>query len=292
VFETSNAKPSATPKATPSPKFVPEPGFYSVNSNNYNWFFLDVGSKRVLNIAMYYPATIACAPAATGAPTTNVFLIPKAAVRPDGSFTGRFSQGGMFAGSPATFTYYFAGRFTAATSTVPGGAAGTYREDIVFKDNVKHQCTTNNQSWKATKSGPVPQTKSLVRTGSYNVNSNNYNTFSVSADRRSVQNVSIAYGVTIACSPTESGVPTTDHIVIPQAAIRPDGSFAGKSSQDAVFAGAHAKITYSFSGNFQGLDSSGRSTAYGWLRDDIVFSDAAGSHHCTSNALPWYATAG
>jgi hypothetical protein len=246
----------------------------------------------VQNITLLYPAALACAPAATGAPTSSVFLIPNAVVRPNGSFAGRFSQRGLFDGSPATFSYSFAGQFTAATATVAASAAGTYRENIVFHDNVTHTCTTNNQSWKATKFGPVPRPKSLIRTGSYNVNSNNYNTFSVSPNRRSVQNVSIMYGVTIACSPAENGTPGTEQIVIAQAAIRPDGSFAGKSSQSAVFAGAPAKITYSFAGNFQGLDSQGRSTANGSLRADISFSDAAGSHHCTSNTQPWYATAG
>ena len=145
VFERSSAKPSphANPSPTPGAKLA-EPGFYSVNGNSYNWLFADVGSRRVLNVEMGVAAPIACTPAATGAPTTDWFLIPQAALRRDGSFTATFSQSGMFDGSPATYKYHFAGRFTPATATSAASAAGTYREDIVFRDNVTHRCTTNN----------------------------------------------------------------------------------------------------------------------------------------------------
>jgi len=285
-----SSKPSNTkPSATPPSKSVAEPGSYSINSNSYNWFSVGIGSKKVQNIYIGVGAPIACVPAATGAPTTNPFLVPAATIAPNGAFTGKFSQRGIFDGSPATFTYSFAGRFTAATAAVPANAAGSYREDIVFRDNVTHHCTTNDQSWKATKSGPIPQKTSLVRAGDYHVNSNTYNTFSVAVGNASVQNVSIGVGVSIACTPTESGVPMTDHIVISQARIMPDGSFTGTSTQTGVFAGAPAKITYWFAGNFQGLDRYGRTTAYGTLRADIAFNDSAGSHSCTSNTLPWYA---
>jgi hypothetical protein len=96
-------------------------------------------------------------------------------------------------------------------------------------------------------------------------------------------------GVPIACAPAASGAPTGDQIVIPQGAIKPDGSFAAKASQNGVFAGVPAKFTYSFAGNFQGLDPTGAVTVAGVFREDIVFTDSAGAHSCTSNDQVWRA---
>lgn len=274
------------PAPQPTTKTVAEPGTYSLY-NIYRTFFVAPGGRSVANIAISGVA-IACTPALSGAPTTDAIVIPKAAIRGNGSFVGKGSQRGLFAGFPATFTYSFAGRFTPASTGKPAGATGTLREDVVLKaDNVTHRCTTNTQSWTAAKTGPIPQRASLVQAGAYSLY-NSYRTFSVAPGKRSMVNIAIA-GVAIACTPTEAGVPTTDQIVIAQTPIRPDGSFAGKSSQSGVFAKAQAKFTYTFTGNFQGQDSSGNTTVAGQLREDIVFTDSAGTHVCTSNGQSWTA---
>jgi hypothetical protein len=77
---------------------------------------------------------------------------------------------------------------------------------------------------------------------------------------------------------------------IAQAAINADGSFAGTASQSGVLGEAPAKFTYSFAGSFEGADRQGATIVAGLLREDIVVTDSAGTHNCTSNAQPWIAT--
>ena len=72
-------------------------------------------------------------------------------------------------------------------------------------------------------------------------------------------------------------------------AIKPDGSFTAKASQDGVFAGSKAKFTYSFTGYFQGVSAAGAATASGVFREDIVFTDST-IRTCTSNDQTWQAT--
>jgi hypothetical protein len=265
-------------------KSVAEPGTYSLY-NGSRTFFVAPGGRSVLNIAI--AVSVTCTPAASSAPSSDYLAIARAAIGRGGSFAGKASQSGLFAGFPATFTYSFAGHFTAATASGAASTAGSFREDILFKDNVTHRCTSNTQSWSAIKTGPIPQLTSLVQAGKYSLY-NGGRTFSVAPGRRSMLNIAIA-GVSVACIPAASGAPSSDQIVIAQAAIKPDGSFAGKASQNGVFAGSHAKFTYSFTGNFQGLNSSGGATVAGVFREDIVFTDSAGTHTCTSNNQVWTA---
>jgi ribosomal protein L12E/L44/L45/RPP1/RPP2 len=279
------------PGPTPTPttlKSVAEPGSYSVDSNTYKTFFVALDGRSVENISLA-SVPIACSPPEAAAPGGDQLVIPRAAIKPDGSFAGKASQSGVFAGFPATFTYSFAGHFTAPTGTSAAAAAGSFREDIVFKSNVTHTCTTNNQPWTAVKSGPIPKQTSLVAAGNYSVNSNTYKTFSVAAGGKSVQNISIA-SVPITCVPAAAAAPGGDKIVIPQTSIGADGSFNGTASQTGVFAGVQAKFTYSFAGDFEGLTSTGVSSAAGLYREDIVFTDSAGTHTCTSNNQSWTAT--
>jgi hypothetical protein len=272
-------------KPTPVPHGSPaEPGTYSLY-NTVRTFFVAPGGRRLLNVAVGGVA-IACTPAASSAPQADFLVIAKATIRPDGSFAAKGSQSGVFAGFPATFTYSFAGRFAAAADGKPASAAGSYREDIVFRDNVSHRCTSNDQSWTAVKTGPIPQA-ALAAAGKYSLY-NTVRTFAVAPGGRSLVNVAIG-GVAIACTPLARNAPQADQIVIPQAPIAADGSFAARASRSGVFAGAPATFTYSFTGSFQGADRNGAPTAAGLYREDVVFADAAGSHRCTSNDQPWVA---
>jgi hypothetical protein len=279
-------------KRAPAPapaKTAVEPGLYSLQNNSYRTFFVLPGGGSVVNIAIG-SVPIACAPAATGAPSSDTLVIARAAIRPDGSFAATGTQSGVFAGARATFTYSFAGRFTAATATQPAGATGSFREDVVFTDNVEHRCTSNAVSWSAAKSGPIPQASSLVKAGKYSLANNSYRTFSVAPGGRAMLNVAIG-SVRITCLPAARGVPSSVEIVIPETAIGADGSFEGKATQSGVLAGAPATITSTFSGWFQGQSRSGYTVAAGVLRLDVSFTDAGGTAHaCTSNTLPWTAT--
>jgi hypothetical protein len=216
-----------------------------------------------------------------------------------GRCTARFASGtrvarqitedGVFDGFAAKITYSVAGHLTPASAAgAAASAAGSYREDIVFKDaTTTHTCTSNNQAWSSSKNGPIPQPKSLV------VPAKKYSgpvIFSVSTAGTEVQNVTTYNAVPVACVPAVTGAPAYDrNFAIPTVTIRPDGSFSGQATQNGVFGNAPAKITYSVLGNFQGLNGS-YATAAGSYREDITFTDSAGAHACTSNVLPFAAS--
>ena len=283
---TTPKKPAA-PSPNPGPKIAAEPGYYS---GSLLFFVSNTGSK-VQNVTTYNYVSIACVPAVSGAPTSDQgsrFSIPAVAIKPDGSFAGQVTQVGVFGGFAAKITDSVSGHITPATSG--GGAAaaaGSYREDITFKDaTTTHTCTSNNQAWTASKNGPIPQPKSLVVPGKPYSGTV---IFSVSAAGTQVRNVTTYNYVSIACVPAVSGAPTSDQgsrFSIPAVAIKRDGSFAGRATQTAVFANAPATITFSVAGNFQGLNGA-YATAAGTYREDITFTDAAGAHTCTSNTLPF-----
>ena len=257
-----------------------EPGYYS---DGYVRFFVSPTGKTVQNFTSYV-VNISCTSPVTGAPgQVQGFAIPVAAIKPDGSVGGSITQSGAFAGLPATITYSVSGHMAKATATAAASGSGTYREDIVLKDSSNRTCTSNNQPWTVPKAGPIPQATSMLAAGKY---SDGYFTFSVSGSK--VLDVT-NYVVNITCLPAVTGAPgQVQGFAIPEATINPDGSFTGKATQSGVFAGSPATITYSAAGNFQGLSSNGPLTAAGTYREDIVVTDSAGTHACTSNTLPWF----
>jgi hypothetical protein len=283
------------PKQTAAGRPVAEPGSYSGANpqNGYGFtFFVSTTGLRIENVSIPY-VKVACTPAATGAPALDHLGILTGTVTRKGSFAAKGSQKGVFGGFPATFTYRFSGRLSPAGAAGRATAAGSFREDIVYTDTATHHCTSNDQSWTASKTGPVPQRASLVSSGSYSGANpqNGYGfTFSVSPGGRSLVNVSIPY-VKIACVPPLSGAPSLDHLGIARGTVRADGSFTATGSQSGVFAGLPARFTYSFTGSFQGLNTAGRATAAGSFREDIAFADGGGTRHtCTSNDQFWSAT--
>ena len=84
-------------------------------------------------------------------PAPDHLGILKAAIKSDGSFTAKGSQDGAFAGTNAKFTYSFTGYFEGATPAGPLTAAGTFREDIGFTSGTTETCTSDDQSWTATR---------------------------------------------------------------------------------------------------------------------------------------------
>jgi hypothetical protein len=82
--------------------------------------------------------------------------------------------------------------------------------------------------------------------------------------------------------------PQFDAITLAGAPISPNGSFSAAGSEVATFGGAPATFTFRFSGNFEGVNGSGRNRAGGTLREDITVDDGT-VHHCTSNTQSWVA---
>jgi hypothetical protein len=251
-------------------------------------FFVAPGSRRVLNLAI--PLTgLYCSPGGGGTSDTS-FVIAKTAIGLKGAFNVKGAQNGIFGGYPARFSYSFAGRFSKATKLHTGTAAGTFREDIRYTDSsgVHITCSTNRQSWTASRSGPVPTLKSLVRQGHYAGSAlGRALSFTVAPSR--VNTISIPL-TGLYCSPGGGGTSDTT-FAIPQATVKGDGSFSAKASQTGVFGGANATFNYVFSGNFQGLNENKVGNVAGVFREDITYTNTAGVHiTCTTNTQAWTAT--
>jgi hypothetical protein len=203
------------------------------------------------------------------------------AIKPNRSFTASKSESGVVSGANATITFSVTGRFQGRDSSGRATASGVYRVSIVFADTPGRKCTSNDQPWTATRT--LPPSTTSVEPGNYGGSPRV--SFFVPAGARSVQNFSETHAG-VSCG---GGGSYTVEPKILTTAIKPDRSFAAKTSQSGVVSGASATITFSVTGYFQGRDSSGRATASGVYRVDVVFAGTP-NRRCTSNDVPWTAT--
>jgi hypothetical protein len=126
--------------------------------------------------------------------------------------------------------------------------------------------------------------------GSYtgtNPQNNEPITFYVSASKTSLQDISIPY-VFLTCTPTGDANPT-EPLGIATIPLTSSGSFTATTTQTGVYAGYPAKFTYTFRGNYQGLNSSGVPTVTGTFKETLKFTDSA-ARTCTSGTQSWTAT--
>jgi hypothetical protein len=93
---------------------------------------------------------LVCTPLARSAPGADQIVIAQTAIAADGSFSGKATRDGVFAGAPAKFTYSFTGSFQGQDRSGRPTAGGLYREDVAFSDSTgAHRCTSNDQPWLA-----------------------------------------------------------------------------------------------------------------------------------------------
>ncbi len=126
--------------------------------------------------------------------------------------------------------------------------------------------------------------------GSYtatNPQNNEPITFYVSASKTSLQDISIPF-VFLTCTPTGDANPT-EPMGIASIPLSTNGSFAATTTQSGVYAGFPAKFTYTFRGNYQGLNSSGVPTVTGTFKETLKFTDSA-ARTCSSGTQSWTAT--
>ena len=90
-----------------------------------------------------------CAPG--GASVTEPFGIATIPLASNGSFTATTTQSGVYAGYPATFTYTFRGNFHGVAPSGAARAAGTFKETLTYANGTAYTCTSNTQSWTATR---------------------------------------------------------------------------------------------------------------------------------------------
>src|SRR5262249_47204734 len=100
-----------------------------------------------------------------------------------------------------------------------------------------------------------------------------------------VQDVSLESGFSdpVTCTPGTTFNDTS--LAIPKIAIAADGSFSGTATQTGVENGALATFTYTISGHFHGLNSSGAQRLAGQIREDVTYNDGT-DHTCTSGTRP------
>jgi hypothetical protein len=263
------------------------PGSYSgQNGQNGNGFSLYVapGGRAALNVSD--PLTgLTCTP--SGGAGDHIRIV-KTAIGPSGAFAARTSQKGLFRGLPATFRYTVIGRFQAATKTQAATAAGTWREDVVTSDP-SIRCTSNEQSWTATRDAGAIPTKPTIEPGSYtgqNGQNGNGFTFTVAPDRKSMLNVSNPL-TGLACVPSGSGA--GDHLRVLRIAVARDGSFSARMTQKGLLNGVDATFTYTVAGWFEGATPLGAATVAGIWREDIELASGT-TKTCTSNEQSWTAT--
>ena len=110
-------------------------------------------------------------------------------------------------------------------------------------------------------------------------------TFDVAPGGRSMLNV---YVPTTYLTCTPSGA-INDQFEILQVAIKSNGSFSARTSQNGVLSGSNAKFSYILAGHFEPATRSTPASAAGTWRENIVFASGTVAS-CTSNKQTWTAT--
>jgi len=236
--------------------------------------YVPAGARSVQTFTNYL--RVDCAGGGAYSLTPKILTTP---IKQDRSFTAKTSQSAVVGGASATITYSVTGRFQGRDSSGRATASGIYRTNVVFTDTPDRKCTSNDQPWTATRT--LPPATTSVEPGTYKGGGSL--SLDVPAGARSVQNFTNYLRVDCAGGGAYSLTPK-----ILTTPIKQDRSFTARTSQSAVVGGASATITYSVTGYFQGRDSSGRATASGIYRADVVFTGTP-DRKCTSNNQPWTA---
>jgi hypothetical protein len=281
---------TATRDAQPPQTTTPPPaGSYTARNpqNNYPITFYVSSSQTSLQDISIAAVGLSCAPG--GANPVEPFGMAAVPLKSNGSFTATTTQTGVYNGYPAKFTYTFRGNFHGVGPSGAARAAGTFQETVTFTDTAVRTCTSNTQSWTAARDAQPPQPKSAPPAGGYTARNpqDNYPiTFSVPASRKSLQNISIA-AVSLSCAP--GGANPVEPFAIAAIPLQPGQSFTATTTKNGVYNGFPAKFTYTFRGNFHGVDPSGAARAAGTFQETVTFTDTT-KRTCTSNVQSWTAT--
>ena len=270
-------------------------GSYSagqVVSSQLLTFYVSTDSSHIQDVSIFN--TLACAP--NGKTFNDTFTLSSATINPDGSFTSTQSHNGVLriaaANFPATYTYTFTGNFHGLNSGAVERAAGTWQETVTYNDGTLQTCTTDPLPWTLTRDAQGSQAAAPAPAGSYSagqVVSSQLLTFYVSTDSSHIQDVSIFN--TLACAP--NGKTFNDTFTLSSATINPDGSFTSTQSHNGVLriaaANFPATYTYTFTGNFHGLNSGAVERAAGTWQETVTYNDGT-LQTCTTDPLPWTLT--
>jgi hypothetical protein len=275
-----------TPKPPPAQGALAQPGSYSGrNSQNGNGitFYVPTEGRTILTFVLPL-VSLSCTGGGGISDHLDILKIP---VRSDGSFSATAAQDGMLRGLDVRFTYSVSGRFEGKDNTGAATASGVHRVDIEYKDGTGRKCTSNQQTWTASRVPQAAATDAVEAGGYAGRNSQNGNgiSFSVPAGARSVTNFSLPL-VSLSCT---GGGGTSTPLKILQMPVNADRSFTGTTSETGLLRGVPVKSTYSVTGYFEGKTAAGTATASGVFREDMEYTDGSG-RRCTSNDQYWTAT--
>ena len=281
-YASRNAQPA-------QPSTAPPTGSYSGSESQNGWgikFYVSASGKSLLDIDV--PSVgLDCTPSNTG---FSVGLpIAAVAISPTGSFITTATQEGVVFGHPALFTYTFQGNFHGVAANGAERAAGTYAETVRYTDSVAHVCTSNTQSWYASRNAQPAQPSTAPPTGSYSGSESQNGwgiKFYVSASGKSLLDIDVP-SVGLDCTPSNTGFSVG--LPIAAVAISPTGSFITTATQEGVVFGHPALFTYTFQGNFHGVAANGAERAAGTYAETVRYTDSV-AHVCTSNTQSWYAS--
>jgi hypothetical protein len=246
--------------------------------------YVSPDAKHLQDIA--FPTFLGCTPTRAG--FYDELQIADIAIAADGSFSATTTQQGILFNVPATFTYTFSGHFHGANASGVARIAGTFKQVITYDNGTARTCTTNEQSWSATRQSQGSQVPSTPPAGTYGgATPQNYAmTMHVSADGKHLQN--IAFPALLSCSPTRPDF-YDQNFAIADIAILADGSFSGSATKTGVLFGVNASFTYTFAGHFHGANSAGVARLAGSYREDVTFDNGT-AYSCSTDAEPWTAT--
>jgi hypothetical protein len=268
---------------TVPPPGAPQPGHYygsapqNRSAGHIEFFVSPTGNLQDVQIEETLEA---CAPVKT---IFDHFEMAEVAVAGDGSFSATGHQNGVVEGVAATFTYVLSGNLGEKT------ASGSVREDVTFNNGTAYSCSTNSQTWTATRDATQSPQLLPAQPGHYygsapQNRSAGHIEFFVSPTGN-LQDVQIEE-TALACSPAKT---LFDHFEMAEVAVLADGSFSATGSQTEVIEGVSANVTYTLSGHVHGAGSDGRPRISGSVREDLTFDNGT-SYSCTTGSHFWNAT--
>jgi lipoprotein signal peptidase len=261
----------------------PPPGSYSGSSSQGQGLSLYVSDDGTQLQDVTVRTVLVCTPSMT---LDDRLQFASISIAADGSFAGTGSETGVIDNATAQFTYTFAGHVHGTASDGTERLAGQLREDITFNNGSAFSCTSNIQTWSATRDTQGTQSNSPPPPGSYSGSSSQGQALSLSVSSDSTQLEDVTVRTVLVCTPSMT---LDDRLQFASIPIAADGSFSATASQSGMESGSAAQFTYTFAGHFHGTASNGSERVAGQLREDITFNNGT-AFSCTSNIQTWSAT--
>jgi urease beta subunit len=288
VVDTRSNKTKATKTVTVLAPSGSYSGHYTVaSSQGALSFFVSGNHAQVQDVASN--VSVACSPG--GQRVALDYVIDNVSLTSNGSVTKTATENSVYNGSPATLTFTFQGHVQGLTSTGAAAAQGSLTAAMSYNNGTAYTCTSGKLPWSVARDQqPTPQPTSLPPSGSY---AGNYHVagsqgalkFFVASDQTQLQDV--ASNVTVFCSP--GGQRVALDYVIDNLSLTSTGSFATTATENSVYNGSPATLTFGFQGHVHGVNAQGVPRAAGSLVAAMSYNDGT-AYACTSDKLPWSVT--